>query len=91
MLNRIKNTYNLSDLAKRPILLKLIVATIPNIPDDEEIDASIVYEVYTGFWLKRDWDKGAVRQLISPEQRRLFMIELSNSMFKFFFLDRIKA
>ena len=81
IIQRIKSTYDLKDLARRPILLNLIVKTIPELPRDKPIDAAIVYEVYTDFWLERDWGKGDKRHLVEKETRRRFTVELAWQMY----------
>ncbi len=52
----INKTYNLRELAEKPILLDLIVQTLPQIQlkKQEKLNVSSLYETYTNFWLKRD-------------------------------------
>jgi uncharacterized protein YjbI with pentapeptide repeats len=76
----IHKTYNLEDLAKRPVLLDIIVQTVPRLLNNEEIkeiNISKLYKIYTEFWLERDWGKGEMRRLIKSEDRLLFMQELA--------------
>lgn len=77
---RIHSTYNLADLARRPILLKIIVDTVPYWPEDKPINSSVLYEVYTGFWIDRDHRKG--RHLINKERKRTFMTHLAVQMLR---------
>ena len=74
---RIRTTYDLEDLSRRPVLLHLIVKTLPTIPDDLEASPSIVYEKYTETWMVRDFSKGHVRRLITAERKRSFMESLA--------------
>lgn len=73
LFSRIKKIYDLEDLAKRPILLKLIVRTLPRFKKDSEgrylvstggkvlsftdITPSVLYYVYTEGELTREYDK----------------------------------
>lgn len=80
----IHNTYNLEDLAKRPVLLDIIVQTVPRLLNNEEIkeiNISKLYKMYTEFWLERDWEKGEMRRLIESEDRLLFMQELALELY----------
>jgi len=80
----IHKTYNLEDLAKRPVLLDIIVQTVPRLLNNEEIkeiNISRLYKIYTDFWLERDWRKGEMRRLIKSEDRLLFMQELAFEMY----------
>ena len=79
----INNTYNLSDLAKRPVLLEIIIKTIPRIKEKiEDLNIFELYETYTNLWLKREWDKGDMRRLLTSKQRRWFMEELALEMYR---------
>lgn len=73
--------HDLSDLAKRPVLLNVIVETIPQLVIEEgtKINAALLYEKYTGFWLEREDAKG--KTLIRSEQKMLFSKQLSWKMF----------
>jgi|GEM_PF-4488673 len=78
MWRKIKSTYNLDDLSKRPILLEMIIRTLPKILEDGgEINASRLYEIYTDIWIRReDW-----RSVMDPDEKEIFMIELALHMF----------
>jgi uncharacterized protein YjbI with pentapeptide repeats len=79
---RIRETYDLEDLAKRPVLLSLIVQTLPMIPIDREASPSVIYSSYTEKWMIHDYSKGEVRTLIPKEQKRRFMQELAWEMYR---------
>lgn len=53
----IRNTYNLDELSRRPVLLDMIVSSadvLANTP--REINAGTLYDAYTNIWLtKSDW------------------------------------
>ncbi|MBB1456291.1 NACHT domain-containing protein [Pseudoalteromonas sp. SG43-5] len=80
--NRIRNTYDLEDLAKRPILLFLIATSLPNLSNDKEATPSLIYFVYTSAWMKRDEDKGEFRKLITQENKRDFVCNLAWNMYE---------
>jgi len=69
----IVSTYNLRDLAEKPILLELMVETLPQIKIDEneKLNHASLYDRYTKFWLQRDdWRsylKSNDREIITEE------------------------
>jgi len=79
LLRKIHSTYNLQDLAKRPILLDIIVKTLPKMDTTVEvINPASLYKVYTGFWVQHeDW-----RSSMTCEEKEFFTIELAYLMFK---------
>jgi len=81
ILKRIKQTYDLQDLSKRPILLNLIVETLPLIPRMKEASPSIIYNEYTLAWMCHDYGKGRVRKLIPIEDKKQFMNQLAWQMY----------
>jgi formylglycine-generating enzyme required for sulfatase activity len=74
----IENTYNLAELAQRPVLLDMIARSLPELKPRYAINAARLYEAYTDLWLQRDEEKG--RTLITREDKRLFMQELAMEM-----------
>lgn len=51
----LKRTYNLEDLAKRPILLDIITKMMPELKKlKENINAAKLYEIYTNIWIERE-------------------------------------
>lgn len=78
---RIRNTYDLEDLAKRPILLYLICKTLPELSDDEEATPSLIYKVYTNVWMTREERKGDFRKLITIEKKFDFVSQLAWKMY----------
>ncbi|MBU0703343.1 MAG: SUMF1/EgtB/PvdO family nonheme iron enzyme [Chloroflexi bacterium] len=75
---QIEHTYNLEELAQRPVLLDMIARSLPDLEPGQAINAARLYQVYTDLWLRRDEDKG--RTLITRSDKRLFMQELSLEM-----------
>lgn len=83
MRDAIRSTYNLNDLARRPVLLEIMIQTIPRLKGEvRDLNLFRLYDMYTKLWLQRDWEKGEVRQLLTTEQRRLFMQELALYMYR---------
>jgi len=75
---RIKHTYNLAELARRPVLLDMIARSLPQLKPEQVLNAARLYEAYTDLWLLRDEEKG--RRLITRADKRLFMQELALEM-----------
>jgi tetratricopeptide (TPR) repeat protein len=78
----IYDTYNLEELARTPVLLDIIIKTIPEIRGKvTHINAAKLYQIYTDFWLNREYDeKGDVRWLITRKEKELFVSELAWTM-----------
>jgi len=74
----IESTYNLAELAQRPVLLDMIARSLPDLKPKHAINAARLYEAYTDLWLQRDEEKG--RKLITRADKRLFMQELALGM-----------
>lgn len=74
----IQRTYNLEDLAKRPILLDMIIKTLPQlIAAGREVDAALLYDEYTKFWIEReDW-----HSVMTKQGKAIFMEELASLMY----------
>lgn len=69
-------TYNLADLARRPILLEMIGETFRT--DARNIATpGDMYKSYTNIWLEIDEGKGFFRRLITSEDRLAFSIGLA--------------
>jgi hypothetical protein len=84
ILNYIHNTYNLLDLASRPVLLEMIVKSLPKLLEKGKttfVNSADLYEAYTGLWIEREEQKGEFRKLIRKEGKLRFMQELSFQMF----------
>ncbi len=77
---QIERTYNLEELARRPVLLDMIARSLPDLQPGQSLNAARLYQVYTDLWLKRDEAKG--RTLITRDDKRLFMQELALGMLR---------
>jgi hypothetical protein len=78
--SRIRKTYDLEDLATRPILLAMILKTLPELPSDKEASPSVIYEAYTSGWMSHDYGKGDTRTLVPASEKRTFMETLAWQM-----------
>lgn len=74
----IQRTWNLEDLARRPILLDMIIKTLPElVAAGREADAARLYYEYTQFWIEReDW-----HSVMTKRGKAVFMEELANLMY----------
>lgn len=85
VLQTIANTHDLTDLAKRPFLLYMILNTLPKILKEEKgeknfkINAYKLYVVYTDNWIKREDRKN--KTLIKKEDKELFCKELAFELY----------
>ncbi len=76
----IEKTYNLSDLAKRPILLEMITKSAPILSSSEHTSQRVLlYEAYINTWLERDII--ADRTLMKPSDKRKFIQDLAWQMY----------
>jgi uncharacterized protein YjbI with pentapeptide repeats/DNA replication protein DnaC len=74
---QIKGTYNLADLCKRPLLVDMILTTLPAlVASGKRIDPATLYDTYTGIWIKQeDW-----RSQLEPAQKSNLMEEIAYEM-----------
>ena len=78
LLNIIKDTYNLEELSSRPLLLDMIIKTVPELKDKKQINAADLYREYTNLWIERDdW-----RSQMTSQGKRTFMWELALKMYQ---------
>ncbi|MDY6877978.1 MAG: SUMF1/EgtB/PvdO family nonheme iron enzyme [Chloroflexota bacterium] len=77
---QIQRIYNLPDLARRPVLLDMIVQTLPDIKEGETVNAARLYQKCTSLWLERELAKE--RTLLTSDDRRLFAEELAMEMLR---------
>lgn len=74
-----QQTYNLKDIANRPIMLELIVKSLPFLIEDKTPSKARLYQVYFDAWLEREfWFDFS---LFGQKERRLFMQELAWKMY----------
>jgi WD40 repeat protein len=71
---------NLRDLASRPVLLDMIVRTLPEIEEISQTNQATLYESYVNALLKRRWNEDT--DYVHPEDRLLFVQELAWEMYR---------
>lgn len=76
---KIRELSNLRDLAGRPVLLDMIVKTLPQIQDAGQINQATLYETYVDALLKRRWSEDT--DYIPPQGRLFFVQELAWEMY----------
>jgi len=74
--NKLISIYDLSDLAKRPILLSLIAKALPEIDEQDVITQDKLYEITVQAWLKRETWRG-----LNTDAMMIFMENLATTMF----------
>ncbi|MCX7837899.1 MAG: TIR domain-containing protein, partial [Anaerolineae bacterium] len=72
--SKIQNIYNLRDLATRPLLLDMIVKSLPKLQAGQSINAASLYTVYTNIWIEREEAKG---RLLDKTTKARLMLELA--------------
>nr|MBC8443268.1 NACHT domain-containing protein [PVC group bacterium] len=71
---RIQSVYDLEALAAKPILLAMIVSTLPHMSRSRgKLTSAKLYEAYVEFWFRRD----AWRTVMNRGQREVFCEELA--------------
>jgi hypothetical protein len=78
---KIKSIYNLADLSRRPLLLSLILSTLPRLmAKNTEINRAHIYDEYTGFWFRREAQR--VETTVDVKKKEQFIEELALQMWK---------
>lgn len=77
---RLQELSNLRDLASRPVLLDMIVKTLPQIQGASQINQASLYEAYVDALLERRWSEDT--DYIVPQERLFFMQELAWEMYQ---------
>ncbi|HJT57162.1 MAG TPA: pentapeptide repeat-containing protein, partial [Ktedonobacteraceae bacterium] len=75
---KIAEIASLLDLASRPVLLDMIVKTLPQFQHADPINLAILYEAYVDSVLQRRWHNDSTS--LSPGERQDFMQELAWEM-----------
>ncbi len=78
---QIQATYHLPDLAQRPVMLDMLVRSLPDLEKGATINPATLYEAYTGGWIRRSIHEDR-RVLTNLKKARFFMEELAWEMFK---------
>jgi len=56
--NKIQRIHNLEELAHRPLLLDLIVNSLPQLENHQDVNAANLYTIFTNLWIEREREKG---------------------------------
>lgn len=76
---RIQRIYNLKDLAHRPLLLDMIIKTLPRLKANHKINAANLYNIFTRMWIDRE-EIDKARLLMDAETKSALAIELAFRM-----------
>jgi len=77
---KIRETYNLYELSKRPVLLDMIAISLPQLAQvGKTVNAGKLYEVYTDEWVRRDIASG--RAFLTQEIKEQIVLKLAHIMF----------
>jgi WD40 repeat protein len=74
---KIQRIYDMRGLAERPLLLEMIVNTLPQFDQSQTITVAKLYKHYTDQWVKREDRK---MRLLDPNTRLEVMLRLSSQM-----------
>ena len=75
----IKKIYDLPDLAKRPVMLDMIIRVHEDLQKRRRIDHASLYEICTNQWIEKDISEK--RTLLNKESKRYFAQEVAWEMF----------
>ncbi len=78
---KIQAIYNLKDLATRPLLLDMIVKSLPKLKAGQEVNAANLYNVYTNIWIEREEGKGR-KFTLDRNVKLALMLELAWRMWR---------
>jgi len=84
VLTYINSRYDVRDLVTRPVLLEMVVKSLPRLLElspNKSINAGTLYNIYTGLWVDRELSKGEFRKLIKKDDKIRFMEELAYQLF----------
>ena len=73
---KIQQIHNLEELAHRPLLLDMIVNSLPQLEKHEEVNAANLYTIFTNLWIQREREKGSERVLDS-KLKQAIVLQLS--------------
>lgn len=77
----IKDLYDLSDLAERPVMLDMIAAALPELENMKSVNHAMLYQTYTDkLWIEKAIAED--RTLVDAESKRFFAQEVAWEMFR---------
>jgi len=74
---KIESIYNLKDLAHRPLLLDMIVKSLPRLEQQHSINAANLYSVYTNIWIQRQEQR---ERFLDEDSKLKLILELAWQM-----------
>lgn len=77
---QIRATYDLPNLSRRPVMIEMIVDTLPDVKDLPEINSAVLYQKYTERWIKKNIQEE--RTFLDAESKQIFMEELAWEMYR---------
>jgi len=77
---QINATYDLPNLSRRPVMIEMIVDTLPDVKDLPEINSAVLYQKYTERWIKKNIQEE--RTFLDTESKQIFMEELAWEMYR---------
>ena len=77
---QIRNIFDLPNLAQRPVLLDMIITTLPDLEGLERIDHATIYKTFTDKWIEESISE--TRTLLDADSKRFFAQEVAWEMFK---------
>ncbi|MFH1194966.1 MAG: TIR domain-containing protein [bacterium] len=72
---KIEEIHNLKELAQRPLLLDMIVKSLPKLDKGQQVNAANLYNVYTNIWIERDEARRDF--VLDKNTKRRLMLELA--------------
>jgi predicted amidohydrolase len=80
VLGRIQTTYDLRDLAKRPLLLGMVLQTLEQLPPGKRVTQAVLYEQYLARWLANT--HVGEREAFTDLQKRAFAETLAEALWR---------
>jgi hypothetical protein len=77
--NRLSQTYDLEDLAQRPILLEMISETISHLQSERKVNAADIYRLCIDQWIAKSFEEG--RTFVNAQAKRFIMREFAWEMY----------
>lgn len=78
--SKIKEIYDLPNLAHHPVILDMIIMTLPDLEGLQSIDHAMLYKTYTDKWIEKAIEEE--RTLLDADSKRFFAQEVAWEMFK---------
>jgi hypothetical protein len=80
LLRRIQTTYDLRDLARRPLLLGMVLQTLERLPAGKRVTQAVLYEQYLARWLANT--HVGDQEVFTDAQKRAFAEALAEALWR---------